>query len=102
MINNYDMEQQIERIQEMLAEVLEISKHNAKNVLDADDVAMMLGVTRPYVYRLTSKKLIPHYKSEIGKVTFKRVEIEEWLTRYKVETKDESKGKAAKLLVVTV
>lgn len=51
-----------------------------KNVLTVDELCMLSGLTRGYVYNLVSKKKIPHYKSSGGKLTFfKRKEIENWL-----------------------
>lgn len=39
------------------------------------------------MYKLTSERKIPHYKSTGGKnVFFKRTEIEEWLMQNKIKT----------------
>lgn len=67
----------------------------AKNVLTLDDVEILTGLSKSYLYRLTSTKQIPYYKPN-GKLTFfDKKEVEEWLKQNKVESKTDALHKAA-------
>lgn len=58
-------------------------------ILTIENVAEMLGVSKSYVYKLTSKRILPHYKP-MGKVVyFKREEIEDWIFRNRMTTDEE-------------
>lgn len=60
-----------------------------KKVLTSDEVAKYMGISRSYLYKLTMRKEIPHYKP-MGKVVyFERQEIEEWLLQNRVSTESE-------------
>ncbi|MEI7488483.1 MAG: helix-turn-helix domain-containing protein [Chryseobacterium sp.] len=61
-----------------------------KEILNIDDVALYTGFQKSYLYKLTSKRAIPHYKTPGGKsIFFKREEINDWLTQIKIKTDDE-------------
>lgn len=56
-----------------------------KEVLTADEAAKYMGVSKSYLYKLTCKQEIPHYKP-MGKMCyFNRQELETWLQRNKIE-----------------
>lgn len=59
-----------------------------KHILDVKDVATLTGYKVGYIYQLVHKKEIPYFQSASGrsKPLFKRQEIEEWLTAYKVKS----------------
>lgn len=67
---------------------------NTKNVLDAKDVALILGVKENRVRVLCCKKEIPYYKNGAS-VFFKRSEIEEWQLGKRIPTNDEIQIQAA-------
>lgn len=56
-----------------------------KEVLTADEAAKYMGVSKSYLYKLTGKKEIPHYKSMGKRCYFNRKELEAWLQRNKIE-----------------
>mgnify|MGYP001518330194 FL=1 len=65
-----------------------------KEVLNVEEAALMLRVSKSRVYHLVSSREIPHYKN--GKnVLFKKSEIEEWLLRDRIPTNNEIDSKAA-------
>lgn len=67
----------------------------AKNVLTFNDVVALTGLSKSYLYKLTSSHQIPHYKP-IGKmVFFDRVELEKWLKQNRVPTEQEIQERAA-------
>lgn len=65
-----------------------------KEVLTSAEAAKYMGISRSYLYKLTMKKEIPHYKP-MGKVVyFNRVELEEWLQANRISTDSELSQKA--------
>lgn len=65
-----------------------------KEVLTSDEVAQYMGISKSYLYKLTMRNEIPHYKP-LGKMCFfNRVEVENWLQRNRVATNDEITDKA--------
>ena len=60
-----------------------------KRVLTLDDVVLLYGFSKSTIYKMTSKKEIPHYRK--GKVLFfERKEVEEWALQCRVNTVDEA------------
>lgn len=65
-----------------------------KEVLTSDEAAKYIGISKSYLYKLTMRQQIPHFKP-MGKMCyFNRLEIEEWLQNNRVSTADEIAGKA--------
>lgn len=57
-----------------------------KEVLTSEEVARYMGVSRSYLYKLTMRREIPHYKPR-GKICyFNRQEVEQWLQSNRVAT----------------
>ena len=66
----------------------------AKEVLTSDEVADYMGISKSYLYKLTMRKEIPHYKP-MGKVCyFNRKEVEQWLQANRVATSTEIEQRA--------
>lgn len=81
------MKEQLDRIERLV-------RVGAKEVLNVEETALMLGVSKSRVYHLVSSREIPHYKN--GKnVLFKKSEIEEWQLRDRIPTNEEIDSKAA-------
>ena len=60
-----------------------------KEVLTSDEAARYLGISKSYLYKLTMRQLIPHYKP-LGKMCyFNRQELEAWLQSNRVATDEE-------------
>lgn len=65
-----------------------------KEVLTSDEVAKYMGVSKSYLYKLTMRHEIPHYKP-MGKICyFNRKEVEQWLQSNRVATDDELNQRA--------
>jgi excisionase family DNA binding protein len=57
-----------------------------KEVLTSDEAARYMGISKSYLYKLTMRQLIPHYKP-LGKMCyFNRQELEAWLQANRVST----------------
>lgn len=79
---------------EDLKEIIEVVKTHSKEVLTAQETAHYMGVSMSYLYKLTMRKQIPHYKP-LGKMCyFNRNEVEQWLQSNRVSTDQELNNKA--------
>jgi len=83
-----------ENISKQLDELKRLVLLGAKNVLNVDDLCLLLGATRKNVYKMTSKKQIPFYKPQGGKIYFKKDEVEAWMLRNRSASLDEIESKA--------
>lgn len=60
-----------------------------KEVLTSDEAAKYMGVSKSYLYKLTMRQQIPHFKP-MGKMCyFNRLELEQWLQSNRVLTAQE-------------
>ena len=60
-----------------------------KEVLTSDEAAKYMGISKSYLYKLTMKQQIPHYKP-MGKMCyFNRLELEGWLQGNRIATDSE-------------
>ena len=60
-----------------------------KNVLQLRDVLKLTGLSKSYLYKLTSSGGIPCYKPNGKHIYFKKEEIENWMLTNKKLTKEE-------------
>ena len=62
---------------------------STKEVLTSDEAAKYMGISKSYLYKLTMRQQIPHYKP-MGKMCyFNRAELEKWLQSNRVSTSTE-------------
>ena len=83
---------------EQLQEVADLIAANTlfctKEVLTSDEVARYMGISKSFLYKLTSSGEIPHYKP-MGKICyFNRQEVEAWLQSNRVATATEISERA--------
>ena len=79
----------IQEIISRLERIESLSTLAAKNVLNIDDVAVLTGMSKGYIYQLTHKRIIPFYKPTGKQMYFDRSEIEAWMKRNRYDTDDE-------------
>lgn len=60
-----------------------------KTFINTSEAAEFLGVTKSYLYKLTSKGLIPFHKP-MGKLYFKPGELLEWVEKRGKNNRDKS------------
>lgn len=60
-----------------------------KEVLTSDEAARYMGVSKSYLYKLTMRRRIPHYKPAGKMCYFNRHELEAWLQGNRVATSEE-------------
>ena len=85
-------------MQEQLDRIEKLVRLNSKEVLDVEEVALMLNVSKSRIYHLVSSRNIPHYKHG-KKVYFKKSEIEEWQLQDRIPTNAEIDSKASTYIV---
>lgn len=86
-------------MQEQLDRIEKFARIGAKEVLNVEEVALMIGVSKSRVYHLVSSRDIPYYKQG-KKVLFKKSEIEEWLLRDRIPTNAEIDRKATTYVAI--
>lgn len=65
-----------------------------KEVLTSDEAARYMGISKSYLYKLTMRGEIPHFKP-MGKMCyFNRAELEQWLQSNRVATTAELADRA--------
>lgn len=85
-MNFEDIKQQLDRI--------EISLSNQKEVMTFEEAAQYTGLSKSYLYKLTSSAKIPHYKPAGKLCYFNRSELDQWLQQNRISTQDEIYSKA--------
>lgn len=65
-----------------------------KEVLTFDEAAIFTGLSKSYLYKLTSGQKIPHYKPSGKLCYFNREELQAWLLQNRVSTTNEIEEKA--------
>ena len=59
-----------------------------KTVLTLNEAAEYTGLSKSYLYKLTSSGMIPHSKPNGKQVYFGKAELDAWLLRNEVKTND--------------
>lgn len=86
------MEEELKRIADI---VTANTLFCTKEVLTSDEAAKYMGVSKSYLYKLTMRQQIPHYKPMGKMVYFNRLELEQWLQNNRVSTATEISQQAA-------
>jgi excisionase family DNA binding protein len=77
----------LELLRNEIRELKSISLIGQKDVLDIDEAALMMGLSKQTIYSMCRDRTIPHYKSKGGKKSyFKKSELEEWMLDTRVTT----------------
>ena len=87
-------------MEDKLNQILAYSLLAAKKVLTLEDVSLLTGLSKSYLYRLSCTHQIPYYKPNGKQIYFDRAEIESWMKQNRVATKQEAE-QAAIAYVVT-
>lgn len=86
-------------MEEKIDMILSYSLLAAKNVLTMEDVAVLTGLSKSHLYRLTCNHQIPHYKPNGKQIYFDRGEVEAWMKQNRVATTKEAEQKAVAYVV---
>ena len=67
-----------------------------KPVLTFEEACRYTGLSKSWMYKLTHRGDIPHYKPDGKRIYFRTQEIEQWLLRNKISSNEEIRSKAAR------
>ena len=67
-----------------------------KPVLNFKEACEYTGLSKSWMYKLTHRGMIPHYKPDGKMIYFKTQELENWMLRNKVLSDEEIRSRAAK------
>jgi excisionase family DNA binding protein len=82
-------------IKKEFQELKNLTLLGAKKVLTMSDCALLTGLSKSYLYKKVSRKEIPYYKSDGGKITFfDKSEVEAWCLKHRIKTTDEVEQEA--------
>lgn len=65
-----------------------------KEMLSFNEASAFAGISKSYLYKLTSSRRIPHYKPTGKLIFFNRRELQDWLQKNKISSIDEIEAKA--------
>lgn len=83
--------ERLDRIEKML---VELRTEKQRETISLEEAVVFTGYKKPYLYKLTSEKKIPHYKNG-RELRFDPVELNAWMKRHKVKSQDEIESEAA-------
>lgn len=81
-------------MEEKINKILVYSLLAAKNVLNLEDVSLLTGLSKSYLYKLTCTHQIPYYRPSGKQMYFDREEVENWMKQNRVATVQEIEQKA--------
>lgn len=81
-----DLEKRLSQVEKQLASVT--------CMLTFNEAANFLGLSKSYLYKLTSTCQIPHYKPKGKMLYFEKSELIDWLKRNKVKTSKQIEAEA--------
>lgn len=90
MDNNTNVLQRVEQLESIFI--------YQKTVLNFEEAAKFLSFSKSYLYKLTHKGIVPHYKPNGKNIYFNRLELEQWLQTNKSLSTDEIETKATTFL----
>ena len=90
-MDNFKIEEKLDRIERLIS--------SNKKVLNFDEACEYTGLSRSYMYKLTSSKNIPHAKP-CGKIIFfDKDKLDEWLLKNTLKTNEEIEEEAFRYLL---
>lgn len=78
----------LQKIEQQLTNI-ENNQAATKEVLTFDEAALFTGLSKSYLYKLTSAGIIPHSKPLGKQLYFDRIKVQEWLLGKPIKTNSE-------------
>ncbi len=73
---------QLNRIEQILTE-------QADKPMSFTEACSYLNTSKSYLYKLTSKNVIPYYKPNGKKIFFSKVELDKWIFKHRIKSESE-------------
>jgi excisionase family DNA binding protein len=90
-IENVDISEKLDRIENKL--------YVLKSVFTVSEAAQYLGISVPYLYKLTSSKKIGYSKPNGKQIYFSREKLDNWMQRGYINSKQETEQQAASVII---
>jgi excisionase family DNA binding protein len=71
-----------------------------KNVLTFDETSHFTGLSKSFLYKLTSTRRVPHYKPHGKVIYFDRSQVEAWLLQNPIKTADTIEKEACSYVIL--
>ena len=84
----------IEQKLDVIEQSVQMAGLATKEVLTFDEASQFTGLSKSYLYKLTSWKQVPHFKPTGKLCFFSRTELQVWLLQNRVSTIDEITSRA--------
>ena len=81
-------------LKELKSQPVKAADSTAFEIMNINQAAEYIGIAKSTMYKFTSCRMIPHFKQG-KKIYFKKSELDEWITKNKVMTREEIEIKAA-------
>lgn len=91
--------EQLKELKEQLTRI-ESGLLAQKSVLTFDEVSHFTGLSKSFLYKLTSTNRIPHFKPHGKVLYFERSQVEAWLLQNPNKTTDEIQKEAVKYVIL--
>lgn len=92
---NYNVMDNSTAILDALQEIKRYTVLAAKTVLTVDDVCAFTGLSKNFIYQMTSQKKIPYYKPSTRVLYFDKKEVEEWMKQNRIMPRAEAETNVA-------
>ncbi|HEY5534401.1 MAG TPA: helix-turn-helix domain-containing protein [Ignavibacteria bacterium] len=76
-------------ILEKLGKIEFMLKEQSVKIMSLDELSKYLNFSKSHIYKLTSRNEIPNYKPTGKKIYFNKSEIDGWISKYRMKTKEE-------------
>lgn len=76
-------------VEQKLDEIKTFMSHQVyakKEILTLAEAAAYAGISKSYLYKLTSTRMIPFYRPQSKLIYFKKIELDTWLTNNRHST----------------
>lgn len=90
----HKLEQQLQHIHDYIAKTVIMQKE----FLTLGEAAVYAGISKSYLYKLTSQRLISFYRPASKLIYFKRIELDAWILNNRNATHDELANETINLL----
>ena len=88
----------LELLRNEIRELRTISLIGQKEILEIDEAALMMGLSKQTLYTMCRNRAIPHYKSKGGKKSyFKKSDLTDWMLHERVDTLTSINEEATKI-----
>ena len=92
------LQEKVQKLSERV-EALENLIYESKQVLNAEEAAVFLGVSKSCLYKMTHKHELPYYRPNGKYIYFEKVELMKWIHSCRVSSEKEIE-EAAKLKMI--